>query len=292
MEEMKYAVQVVLLNDEGEVLCVSRKDDHNDFGLVGGKVDPEDNGDFEAAAIRETKEETGLDISNLRLIYAKHWEGYMGFTYLADWEGEIHTEEPHVVGWDGFRAVCEGSFYEWNEEVRQSMASAGIDFKYELNGNLFTFPEDEPTEGVDIDEFFRVLDDIVLSYNSNGNVYLQHAVKCHKCNSIIISRDLHDNKYCSCGNCSISGGLKNNNRLDGEENTYTSLTVKIGASLEERAEKLVWGTRGKDGDQPLKYVLLKDCETDHLEAILDTQDRAANHITDTIAYILKERRKQ
>ena len=60
---IQYAVQVVLFNDKGEVLAVSRKDDHNDFGLIGGKMDPEDRTTWDAA-VRETKEETGLDIKN------------------------------------------------------------------------------------------------------------------------------------------------------------------------------------------------------------------------------------
>ena len=32
---------------------------------------------------------------------------------------------------------------------------------------------------------------------------------------------------------------------------------------------LTWGTYGKDGDQPLTYILLKDMETDHIKACLD-----------------------
>jgi hypothetical protein len=31
------------------------------------------------------------------------------------------------------------------------------------------------------------------------------------------------------------------------------------------AENYIWGTRGVNGDQPLKWVLLKDCDKDHLE---------------------------
>lgn len=34
---------------------------------------------------------------------------------------------------------------------------------------------------------------------------------------------------------------------------------------------VVWGTRGKAGDQPLKYISVADIETEHIEAILDTQ---------------------
>jgi 8-oxo-dGTP pyrophosphatase MutT (NUDIX family) len=57
----KKSVAVVLINEDGELLMVSRKDNHNDFGLIGGKVDPEDAADPTkdetiVAAIRETKE--------------------------------------------------------------------------------------------------------------------------------------------------------------------------------------------------------------------------------------------
>jgi len=93
------SAQVILINPEGYVLGVSRKDDHNDFGLPGGKMDPEDNDDPKITAVRETKEETGLDITNLRLIFAIHKDGFMGYTYLADYSGNIEHNEPHVVKW-------------------------------------------------------------------------------------------------------------------------------------------------------------------------------------------------
>ena len=125
---MKKAVQVVLLNKDGEVLAVSRKYDHTDFGLVGGKVDPEDVDEL-AAAIRETKEETGLDISNLRMIFSMHRDNYMGYTYLADYSGEIQTEEEHVVKWTNFQTIIDGKFGKWNKMVSESLTSMGIKFK-------------------------------------------------------------------------------------------------------------------------------------------------------------------
>jgi hypothetical protein len=36
-------------------------------------------------------------------------------------------------------------------------------------------------------------------------------------------------------------------------------------------EWMHWGTYGKNGDQPLKYVLLKDMSDEHIQAILETQ---------------------
>jgi hypothetical protein len=51
--------------------------------------------------------------------------------------------------------------------------------------------------------------------------------------------------------------------------------VGLAVYLEEGHEKvrevLKWGTRGKDGKQPLRYVVLKDMDTDHIQACLDTQ---------------------
>ena len=37
-----------------------------------------------------------------------------------------------------------------------------------------------------------------------------------------------------------------------------------------------WGTYGKQGNQPLKYVAIADMETEHLQACLDTQKETMN----------------
>jgi ADP-ribose pyrophosphatase YjhB (NUDIX family) len=127
---MKYAVQAVILNDKGEVLAVSRKDNHDDFGLVGGKVDPEDHTPT-FAMLREVKEETGLTINRdtMEIVFQMHKDGYMGITYLVkDWEGEIQTDEPHVVKWTTFNEIMRGSFGKWNNMVRESLNSMGIEF--------------------------------------------------------------------------------------------------------------------------------------------------------------------
>jgi hypothetical protein len=39
-------------------------------------------------------------------------------------------------------------------------------------------------------------------------------------------------------------------------------------SFEYKAENTIWGTNGINGDKPTTYVLLKNCEKDHLENIL------------------------
>lgn len=125
---MRGTVQVVVINPEGYILGVSRKEDHTDFGLVGGSLEDYD-ATPEEGAIRETFEETGLKISNLRLIYAKSKGGRMGYTYLADYEGEIDYDvekEPHVVKWTVFDEVLKGTFGDWNKQVFQSLQDLKI----------------------------------------------------------------------------------------------------------------------------------------------------------------------
>ncbi len=137
MREIKYCVQAVILNDEGEVLSVSRKYNHQDAGLPGGKVDKEDYNRYpldplHAALIREVKEETGLDINinTAELIFAIHKDGYMGYTYLVkEWSGEIETDEPHVVKWTHFSEIMMGSFGRYNTLVGESLNDMGIKFK-------------------------------------------------------------------------------------------------------------------------------------------------------------------
>lgn len=54
---------------------------------------------------------------------------------------------------------------------------------------------------------------------------------------------------------------------------YTFVTLDTPHDV---ARKLVvWGTRGKSGAQPLKYISVASMETEHIEAILDTQFQIA-----------------
>jgi ADP-ribose pyrophosphatase YjhB (NUDIX family) len=138
--------QVVLINEEGLILGVSRKDNHSDFGLPGGKMDPEDDNDPTTTAIRECKEETGLDISQLQLIFAIHKSGNMGYTYLAKYTGEINHNEPHVVKWVPMQVLINGSFGRYNEMVSESLTSMGVPFQMDI---------DEETLKDELDEFMK-----------------------------------------------------------------------------------------------------------------------------------------
>ncbi len=118
--------QVVLINEEGLILGVSRKDNHNDFGLAGGKMEPEDNEDPMLTAIRECKEETGLDVFDLELVFVIHKYGNLSYTYLAKYSGEINHDEPHLVKWVPMQALINGSFGKYNLLVSESLTDMGV----------------------------------------------------------------------------------------------------------------------------------------------------------------------
>ena len=118
---MKIAVCVVLKNDKNQFLAVSRKDNYQDFGFPGGKV--EENESLMDAAKRETFEETGLIIDNLKIVYQGYDDhSYMATCFLADWSGEIHVQdtknETGKVQWlEKEYFIHDSSFSKYNEIV-------------------------------------------------------------------------------------------------------------------------------------------------------------------------------
>lgn len=122
---MKVVGCTVIYNELNQVLCVSRKTDHTDFGLPGGKMEDEDMSDPRFAACRETEEETGIVLlpSDLTLVYACHHDGFMTYTYMANKHyGEINHNEPHIVKWGSFQDLIAGSFGEYNKNVLDSIS--------------------------------------------------------------------------------------------------------------------------------------------------------------------------
>ncbi len=112
----KPASTVLLMNNKNEFLAVSRKDNHEIFGLIGGKVEDTDP-NMRMAAIRETKEETGLDIYDLILIHEGIWNDRYQQTFTAKWKGIIHTNENHVVKWVAKDILLSGPYGEYNKIV-------------------------------------------------------------------------------------------------------------------------------------------------------------------------------
>ena len=120
-QKTKKAACVLVFHPDGErVLAVSRKTDPNDFGMPGGKVDSGETP--EEAAVRETKEETGLDVVDLELVFDRiDANDYITYTFIANVVGNIDTDESGVVKWARPEELMRGSFSEYNTRLFQKL---------------------------------------------------------------------------------------------------------------------------------------------------------------------------
>ena len=116
---MKSAVCVFIRNSEGKILAVSRRNDPNNWGLPGGKVDPGET--LEAAAVREVFEETGLVVANLSAVFtAEVGDGFACTTFTAKVVAQAYESprgrygETGAVDWVSEISLFEGSFGVYN----------------------------------------------------------------------------------------------------------------------------------------------------------------------------------
>lgn len=120
------AVCAVLLDGHGRLLAVSRKDDPDDLGLPGGKVEP---GESPADALRrEVHEETGLAIvGEPRAVFEREDHGFRSVTYYAaGWTGETAASEPGRIAWVEPERLCRGTFGEYNTRLVAALRRQGI----------------------------------------------------------------------------------------------------------------------------------------------------------------------
>ena len=54
-------------------------------------------------------------------------------------------------------------------------------------------------------------------------------------------------------------------------------------------EQVTWGTYGKNGDQPLRYVPVSEMSNDHIQAVLDIQGRIHPNIREVLIMELEYR---
>ncbi len=115
---MKKAVCALIFRGD-KILGVSRKDNPNDFGLIGGKV--EDNETLPHALQREIYEETGLNIIKGKLVFTRFDDDVMSYTYVCDVEGEVKTNESGVVKEVTWEDLFNGSFGDYNRRLYKTL---------------------------------------------------------------------------------------------------------------------------------------------------------------------------
>lgn len=72
----------------------------------------------------------------------------------------------------------------------------------------------------------------------------------------------------------VDGGNEYLRRNYHEDAPYTEMSLTTDDDFESIREAFTWGTRGKDGKQPLTWVSLCMLEVAHIQAILETQPLA------------------
>ena len=67
----------------------------------------------------------------------------------------------------------------------------------------------------------------------------------------------------------VDGGLEYTRRNVHADTPYEELSVYTTDGHDSVREVVKWGTYGINGDQPLTHILLKDMNTEHIEACLE-----------------------
>jgi len=110
-KELKHIASVFIINKNDEVLLILRSPtaskNPNTWEVPGGHVDPEDDS-YNAAAVREAKEETGLDIIGLKELETEEYHNRIKHYFTTDeYSGEIKIEANPETD------VVEHSDYKW-----------------------------------------------------------------------------------------------------------------------------------------------------------------------------------
>lgn len=107
-----------LLFHNNKILSVSRKDNHNDFNLFGGKLEKDET--WTEALIRECYEETGCSIKIIPIYYEAMCGDTLVRTYICvatDWDLNYPERDLAVVKYLAPSELTSGSFSEYNSKL-------------------------------------------------------------------------------------------------------------------------------------------------------------------------------
>jgi hypothetical protein len=90
-------------------------------------------------------------------------------------------------------------------------------------------------------------------------------IQSFHCHDYVVHHDKNGKNYM------VDGGLDYLRRNVHSDAPYTELSLTVEDNFEDVRRDFHWGTRGKDGRQPLTWKRLIDLDTDHILNILETQ---------------------
>ena len=110
---------------------------------------------------------------------------------------------------------------------------------------------------------------------------IQNAVYNRLDGQFYVSRHRHDYVVIPLGegHTFIDGGTDYQRRgFNDHPDLDLSFTLFEGSSESDLIDHLLWGTYGKNGDEPFRWVLLKDCSSEHLQNILENVPNLCPHV--------------
>ena len=76
----------------------------------------------------------------------------------------------------------------------------------------------------------------------------------------------------------VDGGLDYIRRSINDSAPHVDKCVYDDVPHEEQREVATWGTYGKNGDEPLSYVTVANMSTEHIKAVIETQDNVLEQL--------------
>lgn len=103
---------------------------------------------------------------------------------------------------------------------------------------------------------------------------LVNRVQCLECGEILVSHHRNDYRTCLCKNETCVDGGEVYLRYGGKDlSKVKTLTIYSDDAFEKIREFLCRGGRGINGDEPLKYVPLKDMSDEWLTNVIDYEEQ-------------------
>jgi mutator protein MutT len=115
------AAVMIIRNADNQILSIPRKNDPGKYGLPGGKCEEDETP--QKAAIRETFEETGVQVNSCRLVFVRVEDSISGkfetYCFQAiDWGNQPYNKEGTIPTWLTKEQLISkefGAFPEYNK---------------------------------------------------------------------------------------------------------------------------------------------------------------------------------